>query len=89
MPKLKLQYFGHLMPMSGSWDKTVGKTEGRRRKRRQRVRRLDAITDSVDMCLGKLWEIVENEEAWHAQSVGSRRAGHDLVAEEPPSTVTN
>ena len=88
MPKLKLQYFGHLIPMSGSVEKTVGKAEGRRRKRRQRVRRSDTITDSMDMSLGKLWEIVENEEAWHAQSMGSQRVGRDLVTEQPPSAIT-
>ena len=65
---LKLQYFGHLMGRADSLEKTLmlGKIEGRKRRRQQRMRWLDSITDSTNMNLNKLWEIVKNREAWSA-----------------------
>ena len=79
MLKLRLQYFGHLMGRADSLEKTLmlGNTESRRRGR-QRIRWLNSITDSIDMSLSKLWEIVKDREPGVLQSLGSQRVGHDL-----------
>ena len=79
MLKVRLQYFGHLMRRANSLEKTLllGKIEGRKRRGRQRMRRLDDITDSMDMCLGTLRQLVVDTEAWQCCSSWGRRVGRD------------
>ena len=86
MLKLKLQYFGHLMRRTDSLEKTVmlGKIEGRRRRGWQRIRWLNGITNSMDMSLSELRELVMDREAW--QSIGSQIVGHDWVTELTETT---
>ena len=79
MLKLKIQYFGHLMRRTDSLEKTLmlGKIEGRRRRGQQRMRCLDVITDSMDVSLGKCWEMVKDKEAWLVAVYGITKVRHD------------
>ena len=87
--KNKLQYLGHLMWRADSVEKTLmlGKVEGRRRREQQKMRWLDSITNSMDMNLSKLQEIVKDGEAWRATVMGSQRLRHNLTSEQQNWTV--
>ena len=80
MVKLKLQHFGHLMGRTDSLEKTLmlGKIEGRRRRGQQRMKRLDGITESMDMSLSRLWELVMERKSWHAVVLGAVKSRTQL-----------
>ena len=84
MLKVKLQYFGHLMQRADSLEKTLmlGKNEGKKRRRQQRKRWLDSITNSIDMNMSKLWKIAEDRRTRHAAVHGNKSVGHDLETEQ-------
>ena len=86
---MKLQYFGHLMHRPDSLEKTLflGKIEGKRRRGQQRIRWLNGITDSMDMSLNKLREIIRTGKAGMLQFMGSQRIGHDLVTEQQQKCI--
>ena len=89
MLKMKLQYFGHLMRRADSWEKILmlGKIEGRRRRGRQSMRRLDGIMDSMDMSLRKLWETGKEGKSVVLQSMGSQKIRHERLSSCTTTTI--